>query len=221
MDTILEGFQTDYYKNINLIKNENLKSILQINKLEEKCNLLEQENTKLTNIINELNKEKKAKASSTIWESMNTKLAEKDNVIEQLKKDVEFYKRIVPKSNVTKSNLSDSIEVKDVKDVKEEKTSIKTKSVEKEIELKDEVLEVVEKEPVKQKDKIIVEDEIVDVVCGDKEEEQEEQEEQQEQEEEQVIKKSKKHKSKDKSKDKSEKKKKKKKKVVEEEEEND
>lgn len=220
MDAILKEFQNVINTNINLIKDEHNKFILQTKELEKKCNLLQEENTKLTNIINELNKEKKAKASSTIWESMNTKLAEKDNIIEQLKKDVEFYKRTGPKtniaekwqSNISKSNSSDSNEANetmDAKKTKEEKTPILNKSVEKEIKLTDEEPKVVEEVVVKEK--IVVEDENVDDADDvDGEEEQED---------EPVVKKSKKHKSKDKSKDKSEKKKKKKKKTVEEENE--
>lgn len=206
MDTILEEFQTDFYKNINLMKNEHLKLIIQTNELKEKNNLLEQENTKLTNIINELNKEKKAKASSTIWESMNSKLAEKDVIIEQLKKDIEFYKRTGTKSNISekwqsnisKSNSYDSMEVNEVKEAKktkEEKTPISNKSVEKENELTNEEHKVVK-------------DKNIDSVDDEKE-----------QDDELHVKKLKKHKSKDKSKDKSEKKKKKKKKNVEEENE--
>lgn len=206
MDTILEEFQTDFYKNINLMKNEHLKLIIQTNELKEKNNLLEQENTKLTNIINELNKEKKAKASSTIWESMNSKLAEKDVIIEQLKKDIEFYKRTGTKSNISekwqsnisKSNSYDSMEVNEVKEAKktkEEKTPISNKSVEKENELTNEEHKVVK-------------DKNIDSVDDEKE-----------QDDELHVKKFKKHKSKDKSKDKSEKKKKKKKKNVEEENE--
>lgn len=217
MNAILNEFQSNFNSNIDLIKNEHTKLTHQIKELEEKNNLLEQENTKLTNTINELNKEKKAKASSTIWESMNSKFAEKDVIIEQLKKDIEFYKRTGPKSNIaekwksniSKSNSSDSIEEKEV-----EKTLVSNKSVEKEIELTDEEPNVVEEADVKQKEKIVVEDENVDGVDGVDDVDDEE-----EQEDEPVVKKSKKHKSKDKSKDKSEKKKKKKKKVVEEENE--
>lgn len=216
MNAILNEFQTDFNSNIDLIKNEYDKSISQLKDLEEKNNILEQENIKLTNIINELNKEKKAKASSTIWESMNSKLAEKDIIIEQLKKDIEFYKRTSSKSNIaekwqsniSKSNSSDSIETK------ETKIPISNKSVEKEIKLTEEELEIKEKRNMKNGkvyiEKVSNEEDINDVEDINDEEEQEE---------EQVIKKSKKHKSKDKSKDKSEKKKKKKKKVVEEENE--
>lgn len=216
MNAILNEFQTDFNSNIDLIKNEYDKSISQLKDLEEKNNVLEQENIKLTNIINELNKEKKAKASSTIWESMNSKLAEKDIIIEQLKKDIEFYKRTSSKSNIaekwqsniSKSNSSDSIETK------ETKIPISNKSVEKEIKLTEEELEIKEKRNMKNGkvyiEKVSNEEDINDVEDINDEEEQEE---------EQVIKKSKKHKSKDKSKDKSEKKKKKKKKVVEEENE--
>lgn len=212
MNAILNEFQTDFNSNIDLIKNEYDKLIFQINELEKKNNILEQENIKLTNTINELNKEKKAKASSTIWESMNSKLTEKDIIIEQLKKDIEFYKRTSSKSNIaekwqsniSKSNSSDSIETK------ETKIPISNKSVEKEIELTEEELEIKEKRNMKNGkvyiEKVSNEEDINDVEDINDEEEQEE---------EQVIKKSKKHKSKDKS----EKKKKKKKKVVEEENE--
>lgn len=215
MNAILNEFQTDFNSNIDLIKNEYDKSISQLKDLEEKNNILEQENIKLTNTINELNKEKKAKASSTIWESMNSKLAEKDIIIEQLKKDIEFYKRTSSKSNIAekwqsnilKSNSSDSIETK------ETKISISNKLVEKEIKEKEK-----EKEKRNMKNiKVYIEK--VSNVEDINDEKDINDEDEEDEEEEQVIKKSKKHKSKDKSKDKSEKKKKKKKKVVEEENE--
>ena len=118
MDLIFKNFETSFNSNITDVKNEYYKLNNQIKELENNNDVLKEENRKLSNIIEELNKEKKAKASSTIWESMNTKLSEKDIIIEQLKKDIEFYKRTCPKSNITekwqqstiKSNSCDLIE---------------------------------------------------------------------------------------------------------------
>ena len=127
MEIIFKNFETSFNSNISDIKKEYYKLDNQIKELENKNNILIEENIKLSNVIEELNKEKKAKASSTIWESMNTKLSEKDIVIEQLKKDIEFYKRTSPKYNITekwqpgntKYNSSDTIETPlNLKDVK-------------------------------------------------------------------------------------------------------
>lgn len=54
---------------------------------------LTNENIALKQQINELIEEKKQKSSSTLWTSINEQLKEKDILIEQLKKDIEFYKR--------------------------------------------------------------------------------------------------------------------------------
>ncbi len=43
--------------------------------------------------ITDLNDKIKSKSSSSIWESMQLQLQEKDKVIEQLKKDINFYSR--------------------------------------------------------------------------------------------------------------------------------
>lgn len=159
MNATLKEFQSNFNSNIDLIKNEYDKLILQINELEEKNNILEQENIKLTNTIEELNKEKKAKASSTIWESMNSKLAEKDIIIEQLKKDIEFYKRTGSKVNIAdkwQSTVS-KCNSSNFKEKKEQKADIINKNKEDNIEtIKTvEVIEVKKDDNDKEKEVII------------------------------------------------------------------
>jgi hypothetical protein len=116
MDIALDEFKNNFDNNINKIKEEYNLLKTQIKKLEEQNTNLEQENIKLKNSIDELNREKKAKASSTLWESLNSKVVEKDNIIEQLKKEIEFYNRTCIKNNINicdkyqsklKSNSSD------------------------------------------------------------------------------------------------------------------
>lgn len=126
MDEILKQMENIFLSNINSIKYEQNNLIKKINELENLNEKLSNDNLNLKNIIEELNKEKKAKSSSTIWESMNTKLAEKDNIIEKLKKDVEFYKRTGTKTNIAekyqaniaKTNTSDESDLFDTKTIK-------------------------------------------------------------------------------------------------------
>ena len=100
MDSTLEQIKNIFENNFVKIKEEYNLLIKQMKITEEKNIYLEQENIKLKNTISELNREKKEKSSSAIWESMNSKLGEKDVIIEQLKKDIEFYKRTGTKTNV-------------------------------------------------------------------------------------------------------------------------
>ena len=159
MDVILKQLEI----NLNSIKDEHNKSIQQIQELEEKNNIIVEENNRLKNTIEELNKEKKAKTSSTIWESMNAKLSEKDTIIEQLKKDIEFYKRTGTKTNIaekwqstiSKSNEKINIQLSD-KLVEKTFNTIKNncdikKHIEEEKEEEEEKIE--EKKKHKSKDK--------------------------------------------------------------------
>jgi hypothetical protein len=100
MNIILEQFKNNFESYIIKIKEENELLKIQIKDLEEKNSNLEQENINQKNIIEELNKEKKLKSSSTLWETLNSQISEKDTIIEKLKKDIEFYKRTETKNVV-------------------------------------------------------------------------------------------------------------------------
>lgn len=69
--------------------------------------------------ILELNDKVKSKTSSAIWESMQVQLQEKDKVIEQIKKDLDFYKR---QYQVKNAEIETKVELK--QDVKSEKKPI-------------------------------------------------------------------------------------------------
>lgn len=76
-----------------------------VRELEEtklKINQLEKDNGDLKNKTVILNEEKKTKSSSALWESTQAILKEKDTIIEDLKKEIEFYKR--NSGNFSKSN---------------------------------------------------------------------------------------------------------------------
>ena len=89
----------------------------------------------LKNIINTLKKENSEKSSKTIWETTQQKLKEKDEIIEELKKTIEFYKR-------TKNVITTSYEK-----IKEE-PKVEPKEEPKE-ELKEEPKEELKEEPKK------------------------------------------------------------------------
>lgn len=135
----------DIFKEIN-IEYEKFKE--QLNLLNEQNNNLMQENILLKNTVknltNDLNIEKKTKSSSTLWECMNAKLSEKDTIIEQLKKDIEFYKRTTDnKTNIMEKyqhniniinnnnkSTESNIQLNDnntFNDIKEENKTIKSK----------------------------------------------------------------------------------------------
>ena len=79
------------------------------------------ENIELKNKNKELLEEKKSKSSSTLWESTHKQLREKDVIIEQLKKDSDFYKRQYKASNILSnypySNLSEQNTIKLEKEI--------------------------------------------------------------------------------------------------------
>ena len=130
---------------------KNLNNLLEEEKLKFN-NLLEQEKNKLIESehkvnnyfkqINELEdkiftlkKENNEKSSKTIWETTQCKIKERDDLIEELKKSLEFYKR--KHTVLTGTN----VEVKEIKEtVKEIKEPVK--------EIKEPVKEI--KEPVKE-----------------------------------------------------------------------
>ena len=114
MDLTLEQFNNNFQNYIIKIKEEYDFLTNSIKMVEEKNFNLTQENINLKNTIDELNKEKKAKSSSTLWESMNSKIIEKDNIIEQLKKDIEFYKRTGTKTNIGNKYQSNLLKLNSV-----------------------------------------------------------------------------------------------------------
>ena len=93
MDLIIKEFDAVYEQKINQIINEykRLEGIIAQSSIES--NQLKEENNLLKKKIADLNDEKKTKSSSVLWETTQKQLGEKDQIIEQLKKDVEFYKR--------------------------------------------------------------------------------------------------------------------------------
>ena len=101
MDLIIKEFDVVYGQKINQILDEYRK----LEQLNEQSlidlHLLKEENIALKKRISELNDEKKSKSSSVLWETTQKQLGEKDQIIEQLKKDVEFYKRQSGKTTVT------------------------------------------------------------------------------------------------------------------------
>ena len=140
MDNIIDEFNNLCSIKINEIY-DNHKILLNQYSILEKNNLqLIQENNNLNIKISELIQEKKLKLSSTIWESTQIQLKEKDLLIEQLKKDNEFYKRNLKTSKVSDVYLSNSQSnfknnnVEDLKNVEE-----------------NEVVEIVEEKKIKVK----------------------------------------------------------------------
>lgn len=93
MDGIIREFNNLYNDKINLIKQEHYKSTNLINELNQTIGSLKDENLNLKKRIGELVEEKKSKSSSALWETTQSQLKEKDIVIEQLKKEIDFYKR--------------------------------------------------------------------------------------------------------------------------------
>ena len=91
---------------------------MQVNKIVNEYNLLKdsfdnknktiqsltEDNHILKIRINEMIEEKKSKSSSALWESTQLQLGEKDLIIDNLKKDIEFYKRNHKNNNVIDKN---------------------------------------------------------------------------------------------------------------------
>lgn len=164
MEDIIKGFNQVFEEKINKIMNEYKKLEQVILESSDLIAKLTEENNLLRKKINELNEEKKSKSSSVLWETTQTQLGEKDKIIEQLKKDVEFYKRQSNKSTVTDkypynpnkltnlTKLSDDKISNQVEETKLE-VSIQTKQIEingiKEIEQQEDNI----KESSKKKDK--------------------------------------------------------------------
>jgi chromosome segregation ATPase len=120
------------------------------NVIEKKISNYSNENNKLKNKIkelelknNELIEEIKSKSGSSLWQSMILQIQEKDNYIEEIKKDLNFYKRqYLLKNDNLNDNLNDnSFEViknnEDTKSVeKVSKKKIKKKKI---IEVNDDI----------------------------------------------------------------------------------
>ena len=86
MDLIIKEFDVVYGQKINQILDEYRK----LEQLNEQSlidlHLLKEENIALKKRISELNDEKKSKSSSVLWETTQKQLGEKDQIIEQLKR---------------------------------------------------------------------------------------------------------------------------------------
>jgi len=93
MEKIISELKIIFNSKINEILNEyaNIKNELE---LKQKLNIeLNEKNINLQQELNKLLEEKKIKSSSLLWETTQNQLREKDLIIDNLKKDIEFYKR--------------------------------------------------------------------------------------------------------------------------------
>ena len=150
MENIIKEFDEFYNKKNNEILTEYNKLEVIINNSNNTIELLVEENNLLKKKNNEMIEEKKLKSSSTIWESTQTQLKEKDLIIEQLKKDVEFYKRQCNKSNVTEKypyNSNNNVEnIKTMKSINESSNNKHISNISQEIsqEIKQEVKQEIE-----------------------------------------------------------------------------
>lgn len=105
----LNNIISSHNNEINFI-NDKLESEIIFKKiLENKILNLEENICELKLKINVLNEKNKEKSSSSIWESMNVKLQEKDSIIEELKKELEYKKRQSDIKN--KDNVQNNLEV--------------------------------------------------------------------------------------------------------------
>ncbi len=112
---------------INKIVNDELEVVFNdIDKLKEELKNEKDRNLELNNMVStlkekntELGEKLKNKSNSSIWESAQIQLHEKDKQIEQIKKELEFYKRhydmknpeivLEDKSQVTKTTKNNTI----------------------------------------------------------------------------------------------------------------
>ena len=173
---------------------------------------LTENNNVLKTKINEMIEEKKSKSSSALWESTQLQLTEKDLIIDNLKKDIEFYKRnhksnnVIDKYPYNGNNNKYESEIKNIIDVSKQKVNlnkvVETKVVETKV-VETKVVEVLQHPNVMEK-LVVKLEEPVELV-----------------EPETIVEIKVKKNKKDKSKDKSEKKKKKNKEIVKEDNDND
>jgi hypothetical protein len=93
MEKITGELVNNFNSQISKIINEyNLLNNL-VQEQNKQIQLLTEDKNNLKTRINEMQEEKKSKSSSALWESTQLQLKEKDLIIENLKKDIEFYKR--------------------------------------------------------------------------------------------------------------------------------
>ena len=137
----LKSVMEDISELESILQEEERKNEFLLNKVEE----LEVKNKELSDKL-------KSKTSSSIWENMQVQLQEKDKQIEQIKKELDFYKR---NHNLKITEPQTVLENKPVKKdvVKEEKIKVKeVKEVIKEI-VKEEVEEIKQEDKPKKKKK--------------------------------------------------------------------
>ena len=123
MENIINNI-TEYLK-LELVKINNEYNSLTniIDDKNNKINLLTEEIDVLKKKNNDLTYENKSKSSSSLWESTQLQLKEKDLIIENLKKDIEFYKRNGKTNNImniyqpNENNIKNST-IQETEDVK-------------------------------------------------------------------------------------------------------
>ncbi len=124
----------------------------QINNLDAEIEGLKLKIVEQDKKILELNEKVKSKTSSAIWESMQGQLQEKDKVIEQIKKDLDFYKR---QYLVKNSDIDTKVDNKP--NIKSDKKVIEpvavTKSKEEKEELEENIIQVEKKSKKDKKSK--------------------------------------------------------------------
>jgi hypothetical protein len=221
MEKIISELTNNFNLQINKIVNEHNLLKNTIDDKNKNIEVLTEDNYGFKTRINEMIEEKKSKSSSALWESTQVQLKEKDLIIDNLKKELEFYKRNSKSNNVmdkypyninnntinnnntnsnTKSNINkNELEIHSINDVSKQKNNI-SKLSEKNETLK---CETNIRKEISEELKIVQEQVEVE---ADKEEKEEKEEVEEETIVELKVKKSKK----DRSKDKTEKKKKKK-----------
>ena len=136
LEAELKDVMNDITELENILQDEEKKNEFLIDRVEE----LELKNKELTDKL-------KSKTSSSIWENMQVQLQEKDKQIEQIKKDLDFYKRNYDMKNDKQTKKSTKTHKDEVKQVIKEEVKEEVKQ-----EVKEEVKQEV-KEEVKPKKK--------------------------------------------------------------------
>ena len=143
----------------NIVSNEVSILFNEISNLENGLKIEKENNKKLLDTVLELEKKNadlsekiKNKSTSAIWESMQGQLQEKDKQMEQIKKELDFYKRQYNVKNpetICVNNLVTGIFGKNNKDTKDIVEVVK--EVKEEVKVEVEEVEVEEDKPKKKK----------------------------------------------------------------------
>ncbi len=126
----------------------------QINNLDAEIEGLKLKIVEQDKKILELNDKVKSKTSSAIWESMQGQLQEKDKVIEQIKKDLDFYKRqYLVKNTDIETKVELKTDIKSEKKVLEPVPVMVSKSKDETEELEENIVQVEKKSKKDKKEK--------------------------------------------------------------------